>query len=51
MTKREQKLINIINENDKPQESLIVAMQVICDFLEKLESSQEQHPAYFQALA
>jgi hypothetical protein len=51
MTEREQKLLQIINEQDKPEEALLTAMEVICGFLETLESSQEQHPAHLQALA
>ncbi len=51
MTEKEQKLLDIINEDENPQEALLIAIQVICDFLEKLESSQEQHPASLQELA
>ena len=51
MTEKEQRLFEIINENDKPQEALLIAMQVICDFLERPEPYQEQHLAYLQELA
>ena len=51
MTKKEQKLIDIINEDDNPQEALQIAMQVICGFLEQLAPYQEQHPASLQELA
>lgn len=51
MTKKEQRLFDIINENDNPQEALLIATGIICDFLEKLQSSQEQHPASLQELA
>lgn len=51
MTKKEQQLFKIINEDENPQEALIIATRVICDFLKTLESSQEQHPASLQELA
>jgi hypothetical protein len=50
MTKNEEKLFKIINENDNPQEALLIATEVICDFLKKLQSSQEQYPAFQQEL-
>ena len=51
MTKNEEKLFNMINENDNPQEALLIATEVICDFLEKLQSCQEQCLAFHQELA
>lgn len=39
MTEREEKLIEIINENDNPQEALLIATRVIWEFLEQLQSS------------
>lgn len=51
MTEKEQQLFNMISEDENPQEALIIATRVICDFLEKLESSQGQHPASLQELA
>ena len=51
MTKKEERLFEIINENDNPQEALIIATKVICDFLKQLEPYREQHPASLQALA
>lgn len=51
MTKRELKLFDIINEDENPQEALLVAMQVICDFLKQPEPYQEQHLASLQELA
>ena len=51
MTEREEKLINIINEDRDPQEALMIAMQVICDFLKQPVPYQEQHLAYQQELA
>ena len=50
MTQKEQKLFDIINENDDTQEALLIATEIICDFLKKLQSSQEQHPASLQEL-
>ncbi len=51
MTKKEQKLFDIIKGDDNPQEALLIAMQVICDFLERPEPYQEQHLAYLRELA
>ena len=51
MTKNEEKLMKIINENDRPKEALIIATKVICDFLKQLEPYQGQHPASLQELA
>lgn len=45
MTKREQKLFDIINENENPQEALLFAISSICDFLTELGASQDKHPA------
>ncbi len=51
MTKKDQKLIDIINENDNPQEAILIAMKVIYDFLRQPEPYQEQHLASHQELA
>ena len=51
MTKKEEKLLEIINGDDNPQEALLIAMQVICDFLKQPEPYQEQHLASLQELA
>ena len=51
MTEKEQQLFNMISEDENPQEALIIATRVICDFLKTLESSQGQHPASLQELA
>ena len=51
MTEKEQQLFDIINEDDNPQEALIIATRVICDFLEQLAPYQEQHLASLQELA
>jgi hypothetical protein len=48
MTKNEQRLFDIINEDDNPQEALIIAINTICDFLDELGASQDKHPAYLQ---
>jgi hypothetical protein len=44
MTEREKQLFNMISEDENPQEALIIATRVICDFLELLEKSQDRHP-------
>lgn len=50
MTEKEQKLLDIINEDDNPQEAVRIAMRVICDFLERPEPYQGQHLAYLPGL-
>ena len=51
MTKREQKLFDIINEYDNPQEALSIALNSICDFLTELGASQDKHLASHQEFA
>ena len=46
MTDNERELINIIRENDNPEEALITATAIILDFLKQLGSSEEQASAY-----
>ena len=48
MTKKEQRLLEIINENDNPQEALLIAIETIYDFLKSLEAYQDKHPASLQ---
>ena len=51
MTEKEIRLINIINEHDKPGLALNAAIQVILDFLEQPKSSEEQAPVVLRELA
>lgn len=51
MTEKEKQLFKIISEDKNPQEALIIATKVICDFVKQLESSQEQHLASLPELA
>lgn len=51
MTEKEKQLFKIISEDKNPQEALIIATKVICDFVKQLESFQGQHPASLQELA
>lgn len=46
MTENEKELINIIRENDNPEQALMTATVIILDFLKQLESSEVQVPAY-----
>jgi hypothetical protein len=46
MTENEIKLINIIRENDNPDEAILTAVNTILLFLEQHESSVGQAPAY-----
>ena len=51
MTDNEQELINLIRENDNPEQALMTATAIILDFLKQHESSEVQEPVYLQALA
>jgi hypothetical protein len=42
MTSNETKLINLIRENENPEQALITATLVVIGFLKRLESSEEQ---------
>jgi capsular polysaccharide biosynthesis protein len=42
MTQNETNLINIIREDDNPEEAMIIAVRIICDFLTQLESNSKQ---------
>lgn len=48
MTDKEKQLFSMIREDKNPQEALIIATKVICDFVKQLESFQGQHPASLQ---
>ena len=47
MTENEIKLINLIRENDNPDEAIVTAVNTILSFLEQPESFGVQAPAYF----
>ena len=42
MTANEKELISIIRENDKPEEAVVTAIEIISGFLKLLGSSQGQ---------
>ena len=48
MTDNEKELINMIRENDNPEEALMTAAVVILGFLKQHESFVEQAPACLQ---
>lgn len=48
MTDNEKELINMIRENDNPEEALMTAAVIILGFLKQHESSEAQVPAYLQ---
>ena len=50
MTDNEKELINMIRENDNPEDALMTAAVIILGFLKQHESSVVQVPAYLQAL-
>ena len=45
MTTKELELFQVINEDNDPQEALIIAINTICDFLRQPSPYQEQHLA------
>jgi hypothetical protein len=50
MTDNEKELINMIRENDNPEEALMTATVIILGFLKQHESFVEQAPVFLQAL-
>lgn len=42
MNENEQELINMIRENDNPEQAIMTATKIILDFLKLHESSEEQ---------
>ena len=48
MTDNEKELINMIRENDNPEQALMTAAVIILGFLKQHESFVEQAPAYLQ---
>ena len=50
MTDNEKELINMIRENDNPEEALMTAAVIILGFLKQHESSVVQAPVCLQAL-
>lgn len=51
MTANEQELINLVRENDKPEQALATAVKIILLYLGQHESSQERAAADLQELA
>lgn len=50
VSKNEIELINMIRENDNPEQALMVAATIILGFLKQPGSSEEQAPVCLQAL-
>ena len=48
MTDNEKELINMIRENDNPEQALMTATVIILNYLAQHESSAIQVPAYLQ---
>lgn len=51
MTEREIRLVNLVNEHDNPEQAIMVAIQVICDYLKQSQSFVEPSPVDLQELA
>ena len=51
MTANEIMLIKLIRENDKPEQALVTAVDIILSFLEQLESSEGQAAVCLRELA
>lgn len=50
MTAYEKELINLIRENDNPEQALMTATVIILDFLKQHESSEVQVPVCLPVL-
>jgi hypothetical protein len=50
VSKNEMELINMIRENDNPEQALMAAAAIILGFLKQHGSSEEQVPVCLQAL-
>ena len=50
MTENEKELINMIRENDNPEQALMTATVIILDFLKQHESFEGQGPACLSEL-
>lgn len=50
MSNNKIELLNIVRENDYPEEALLVAVEIISSFLEQSESYQEPSPGFLPAL-
>ena len=50
MTENNIELINIIRENDNPEQAILTATAIILDFLKQHESSEVQAAVCLQAL-
>ena len=48
MKKKDKELIELIRENDKPDQALMVAATIILGFLKQHGSSEEQDPVCLQ---
>jgi hypothetical protein len=51
MTDNERKLIELIRENDDPEQAIIMAVSIITSFLEQEQSFGVQVPDYPRGLA
>ena len=51
MTENEKELINMIRENDNPEQALMAATVIILGYLKQLESSEVQAAACLRELA
>ena len=51
MTEKEIRLINLINEKENPVQAMMVAIEIISNFLEQQKSSEEQVPVDLPELA
>ena len=50
MSNNKIELLNIVRENDYPEEALLTAIEVISSFLEQCESYQEPSVDFLRAL-
>lgn len=50
MSEHEEKLLELIRENDKPERALMTAAVIVLGFLKQHGSSEERDPSYHLAL-
>ena len=51
ITENEKQLIDLIRENDNPEDAIMIATAVIVDFLKQHESSEERAVVYLRELS
>lgn len=48
LSKNEEELLNMIRENDEPEQAAMIAIEIILEYLRQPESFEAQAAAYLQ---